>query len=135
LTLNGLGLLESLDAVAFGLLCGDFAALLELSRQLSREDYVLEVGESGYPTPNPLCALVAKQQKGVIDLLREFGMTPAARSSLTGSTSATPNTKTEIDPFEELLKRMNAGPPAVESKKKPATRKRVTKKAAKKRKG
>lgn len=132
-TLNALGLLEKLDAVAFAMLCDAIAGYLRIRDELGAEQLVLFAGESGYPTPNPLCALMRGQTKAVRELLSDFGMTPSSRSSLTGSTSIEPRTGEEIDPISELIKALAIPPAASPAPRKSAKKrpKKSTKKPAK----
>lgn len=129
-TLNRLGLLESLDQVSFALLCDCYAGYLRIRNELSHEQLVLYAGESNYPTPNPLCALMKAQSKALRDLLADFGMTPGARTSLTGSTTVTPADHGAVDPLEALLLEMSSGDPPPPVATKPA-RKPAKKRAAK----
>lgn len=125
-TLNQLGLLETLDRIAFAMLCDAVAGYLRIREELSHEELVLRVGEAGYPTPNPLAALMRGQTKAVRELLSDFGMTPSSRTSLTGSTSINGRSVANADPLAELLKRLNEPVPKRQSKpakKKPAKRK------------
>jgi len=127
--LNRLGLLESLDAVGFSLLCEAIDAYLIARDQLSCEDLVVTVGESCSPMQNPLVAIVRQQTKAIRELLIEFGMTPTGRIRLTGSTSVQPVDVAGLDPLEELARKMNAGiPPAKPTT--PARRQKAAKKAA-----
>ena len=133
-SLNQLGLLESLDAVAFGMLCEGFAAWLQAVQELSTEQLVQLVGEQHHPTQNPLVSIVRQNSKGVRELLSEFGMTPASRTQLTGSTSATRQT-TAVDPLEELAKKFGSAmpPEPVPTPKRRAVRKKKRTTAKKKR--
>lgn len=133
--LNKLGLLESLDAIGFSMLCEGIDFYLEASDQLSREDLVVYVGESNSPQQNPLVAVVRSQAKAIRELLVEYGMTPTGRVRLTGSTSVQPVEIKALDPLEELAKKMNGGlPPALpEPPVTPARRKKAAKKASKSR--
>ena len=110
--LNKLGLLESVDAIGFSLLCDAIDGYLTASNKLSCENLVEYVGESQSPVQNPLVAIVRQQAKAIRELLIEFGMTPTGRIRLTGSTSVQPVEVAGLDPLEELAKRMNAGVPA-----------------------
>jgi P27 family predicted phage terminase small subunit len=131
-TLNALGLLESLDALAFSLLCDGLDALLEAREELSGQNLVVEVGEHGSPIQNPLVSIVRQQVKTVHDLLTEFAMTPGGRIRLTGSTSVKADQQTK-DPLEALAERMGqmvsetipaeSRPAKAAAKKKPAKRK------------
>jgi P27 family predicted phage terminase small subunit len=122
-TLNRLGLLETLDAIAFAMLCDSVAGYRRIREELSREELVIHTGESGYPTPNPLCSLLRGQTKGVRELLSDFGMTPSSRSSLTGSTSIT-GPQEERDPLADLITGFAPdAPPAAEPTPKPERKK------------
>lgn len=133
--LNRLGLLESLDRVAYAMLCDAVAGYLRIRDEISREELVLFAGDSGYPTPNPLCALMRGQTKAVRELLSDFGMTPTSRSSLTGSTSVEPRTAEEVDPLEQLLQQLGSSEAPATAPAAPVRkpRRQAAKKAAKKR--
>lgn len=131
--LNQLGLLETLDVVAFGMLCEGFAAWLHASEELDAEQLVQFVGEQNHPTQNPLVSIVRQQAKGVKELLTEFGLTPSSRTQLTGSTAVT-RTKAALDPLEELAKQFGSAMPAepvpTPRRRKAAAKKRPAKKKA-----
>lgn len=95
------------------MLCDAVAGYVHLREQLSGEDLVMLAGDSGYPTPNPLCALMRSQTKAVRELLSDFGMTPASRTSLTGSTSAEPRRNDDADPLAALVAGFGASRPPV----------------------
>lgn len=127
--LNKLGLLESLDAVGFSLLCEAIDAYLIARDQLGDEELVVTVGESFSPQQNPLVSIVRQQTKAIRELLIEFGMTPTGRIRLTGSTSVQPVDVAGLDPLEELAKKMNAGVPPAAKPTTPARRQKAAKKA------
>lgn len=118
------------------MLCDAFAGYLRIRDELSTEQLVTLTGETNYPTPNPLCALLRGQTKAVRELLSDFGMTPASRSSLTGSTSIE-GPQEERDPLAELMKGFAPDAATLEPAKKPEDtmpangRKKPAKKAAK----
>lgn len=114
------------------MLCDAVAGYLRIREELSREELVLSIGENGYPTPNPLAALLRGQTKAVRELLSDFGMTPTSRTSLTGSTSIDGRTAVVSDPLAELLKQLNQPLPTLKAKKLPA-KKTAKKKPAKRR--
>jgi P27 family predicted phage terminase small subunit len=60
--------------------------------------------EKGYPVQNPLLNVVNKQSDIMKAYLVEFGMTPAARSRVTGDSG-----EAEEDPFITLVNRKNGG--------------------------
>lgn len=130
--LNRLGLLETLDALAFAMLCDAVVAYREARDQLEPHNLVVHVGEHGAEQQNPLVSIIRQQSKAVREFLCEFGMTPGSRTSLTGSTSATPR-GAELDPLEQLMASMGeAQPAAAAAPAKPSTpRKRKAKKTRK----
>jgi P27 family predicted phage terminase small subunit len=132
--LNQLGLLESLDAVGFSMLCAGIDAYLQAAAELAEQELVVLVGEMQCAQQNPLVAIVRSQAKAVRELLVEFGMTPTGRVRLTGSTSVQPVDMQAVDPLEELAKRMNGAPiakPVAQTT--PAKRPRTKKTASKSR--
>ena len=109
---HNLGLLESLDAIGFALLCDSIATLIDMRDQFSRDGaYTNSVGENGALQVNPLCQLIAQQVKGVLSLAAEYGMTPRGRVSLTGSLSVNPDAG-KINPMEQLLQELTSDNPA-----------------------
>lgn len=133
--LNRLGLLESLDAVAFGMLCDAIACFLSARDQLPADELVVYVGENGAAAQNPLVSIIRQQAKAIKDLLSEFGMTPSSRTGLTGSTSVERTAK-ELDPLEELAKQFGSAEPPPKPttpRRRLAKKKAAKKKAAKKR--
>jgi len=118
-------LLESLDAVAFGMLCDAYGGYLRIREELACEQLVLLSGDSNYPTANPLCALMRSQTKGLRELLSDFGLTPASRTSLTGSTSATPAEQADADPLSTLIEQMSQTAERPQRKQTPRKSRRV----------
>ena len=111
---HGLGLLESLDAIAFGLLCDAIASLMDMRENFARNpDYLNTVGENGALQINPLCQLIAQQTKGVLTLAAEFGMTPRGRVNLTGSLTCIADAAA-LDPMEQLLREITKPLPGLE---------------------
>lgn len=113
------------------MLCDAVGGYLRIREELGHEQLVIYTGETQYPTPNPLCALLRGQTKAVRELLSDFGMTPASRSSLTGSTSIE-GPQEERDPLADLMKGFAPDPATLEPDATPATnQKKPAKKAAK----
>lgn len=126
-TINRLGLLESIDGISFGLLCGAIATLMDMQRQFSRDGtYTNQVGENGALQANPLCQLIGQQTKAVLSLAHEFGMTPRGRIALTGSLSC--SREAAVNPMEELLREVATGSQHIQD----TASKTPAKKAAKK---
>lgn len=110
--IHSLGLLESLDAIGFAVLCDGIAALLDMRKEFERDgNYTNSVGENGALQVNPLCQLIAQQTKGVLTLASEFGMTPRGRITLTGSLSCNPDPGA-VNPMEQLLREVTDSPAA-----------------------
>ena len=125
-TINQLGLLESLDAVSFAMLCGSIATLIDMQTQFARDgSYTNQVGENGAMQANPLCQLISQQTKTVLALASEFGMTPRGRITLTGSLTCSP--EAVVNPMEELLKEVAAGSQHIQDTAKANVPKRGTK--------
>lgn len=118
------------------MLCDAVAGYLRIRDELGHEELVMLTGETNYPTPNPLCSLLRGQTKAVRELLSDFGMTPASRSSLTGSTSIE-GPQEERDPLADLMKGFAPDAATPEAAEKPEDktpaggRKKPAKKAAK----
>lgn len=148
--INALGLLETLDAPAFAMLCESFALLDDMRTEFAgNPEFTICVGENGAVQPNPLLTEIGKQAKAILALLGEFGMTPVSRQKLTGSTSACP-VDLNADPMAQLFDEAenaldfdDIDPPGLTlettkpkrraTKKKAAKKKVAKKKAAKKR--
>ena len=106
-SLNALGLLESLDAPAFGMLASAFAAWRQIKAEAAKSPHTNIVGENGAVQVDPIHQLAAQQTKAVLTLLSEFGMTPVSRTKLTGSTSASPANPL-ADPMAALFDEVTA---------------------------
>lgn len=132
-TLNALGLLEVLDAIAFGLLCDAIATLHDMRDEFARDGSFTNVcGENGALQANPLVTMIAQQTKGVLQLAAEFGMTPRGRINLTGSLSCNPDAGA-VNPMEALLKEVTAsGQPSASSAVAPQTETKALAKVPKK---
>lgn len=129
-TINALGLLESLDAISFGLLCDAIATLHDMRQTFSRDGcYTHTVGENGALQVNPICQLIAQQTKAVLTLAAEFGMTPRGRVNLTGSLSCNPDPGA-VNPMEQLLREV-AGTGVTAATPDPQSSKAVSRKASK----
>lgn len=115
------------------MLCDAVAGYLRIREELAHEELVTFAGEFNYPTPNPLCALMRGQTKAVRELLSDFGMTPASRSSLTGSTSIEPQGQEERDPLADLMAGFAPDPEPQQNTTaaKPTTKRKAAKRKAK----
>ena len=130
-TINRLGLLESLDAISFALLCGSIATLMDMQIKFARDgSYTNQVGKNGALQVNPLCQLIGQQTKAVLSLAHEFGMTPRGRISLTGSLSC--SREAAVNPMEDLLREVAAGSQHVRDTASKTPAKKATKRTPKK---
>jgi P27 family predicted phage terminase small subunit len=97
------GLLTQVDRDALALYCETFARYREALDHLSRESCVV-TSPNGYPIKNPWLTLAERAQDQMVALLREFGMTPAARSRVTVT-----NPRPKENKFLALLQKSGDG--------------------------
>jgi P27 family predicted phage terminase small subunit len=71
--------LTEADEIALGNLCGAYATLIEAQNQMAKTG-ILYKTKSGHIQQSPLLSIINAQLNIVNSLLREFGMTPAART-------------------------------------------------------
>jgi len=79
------GIATSLDAVALTMLCSSYALYCEALSLVEANGTVwLEKGDSKIPkfVYSPYWAVMNREWKNVLAVLREFGMTPSSRSSV-----------------------------------------------------
>jgi P27 family predicted phage terminase small subunit len=84
-------LLTEADGVALGMLCADIAELEMITDGIRKAGYVVKNPSSGAIHTSPLVAIQSELNRRVASGLREFGLTPAARSRV----QAGPAAKTE----------------------------------------
>jgi P27 family predicted phage terminase small subunit len=75
-----MGVLSEVDGVALGLLCVDIAELERVQADLTRTGYLVRNPASNNIRTNPLMLVASDLHRRVLTGLREFGLTPAARS-------------------------------------------------------
>lgn len=98
--LTGLRVLTEADYIALGNLCLDVAMLEEARAGLAREGLMLKNKRTGVVHVNPLARVVATTGDRIARSLREFGLTPASRSSI----QTTSQGGAEVDdPWTDLL--------------------------------
>jgi P27 family predicted phage terminase small subunit len=105
-----MGLLTSVDAVAFGAYCQavgrtEFAekALAEMAAEDPKQRGALMVQTAlGNPIMNPYLAAANRAWADAVKYAAEFGMTPASRVRLANS-GAAPASPGEVDPLRLLL--------------------------------
>ena len=95
-------ILKETDEVAFGLLCKTFRRIQILQREIvDASDYVVshksDVGAE-VTRRNPKYEILESNEKNLLRLLTEFGMTPASRSKVKTAV------ETGEDPFEAAMK-------------------------------
>ena len=94
-------LLDELSAPLFAGLCQQTATVRELNEILRRDGMVI-TGRGGRQVPHPAFAALRSSQKICLQLMREFGMTPASRARLGIVTSAESETEEDRE-FLEFL--------------------------------
>ena len=95
-----LNLISDLDVMALAAYCNSFATWIDAMKQI-REHGTLVKSPNGYPMPSPYDKIQRDAQDEMMKWLREFGMTPAARTRVVGEDS----NHDEDDPFAALAKR------------------------------
>lgn len=75
------GLIDNLDATALAAYCVAYCRWVEAEDQI-RKHGMLVKAPNGYPMPSPYLPIANKAQDQMVNLLGEFGMTPAARTRL-----------------------------------------------------
>lgn len=94
-------ILKETDEVAFGLLCKTFNRVDILSRDFkTADDYIIShISDVGAPTvkKDPKYEIMDAEEKKLLKLLTEFGMTPASRSKVKQAI------QDDEDPFKKLL--------------------------------
>lgn len=96
--LAGVGLLTDLDLSALAAYCQSYATWLEAIKRIKELGMIVK-SPNGYPMPNPYIKIQRDAQSEMLSWLREFGMTPSARTRVD---IVTPDE--EVDEIEELLK-------------------------------
>ena len=81
--LNKLGLLTEVDSQAFAAYCQTWARWREAEDKIKEFGMVIK-GRGGYPIISPFVAVANRAMNQMKAFLIEFGMTPSARSRVTG---------------------------------------------------
>lgn len=76
------GLLTDIDGVAFALLCRDIADIERFESQLTELDEFVEKTPNGFKVQSAWVNIRNKWHNDILALCKEFGMTPASRSTL-----------------------------------------------------
>ena len=99
--LQGNNMLKETDEVAFGLLCKKFVRCEMFSRQFTAmedfiTDHISDVGAK-VKRKDPGYDIMAAEERDLLKILTEFGMTPASRSKVKVALRG------EEDPYKKLL--------------------------------
>lgn len=97
--LAGLGLISDLDVMALAAYCNAYSTWLDAIKKI-KETGMLVRSPNGYPMPSPYVKIQRDAQAEMMGWLKEFGMTPAARTRVSGGSE-----EEEDDPFAALAKR------------------------------
>ena len=76
------GLLTQVDAAALELYCEAYARWKDALAKIDRDGMVVP-SPKGYPLISPYLSIANRAHEQMVVLLKEFGMTPAARSKVT----------------------------------------------------
>ena len=95
-----LDLISDLDVMALAAYCNSYATWLDAIKQI-KETGMLVRSPNGYPMPSPYVKIERDSQEQMMKWLREFGMTPSARTRVEGSGGK----EEPDDPFAALAKR------------------------------
>lgn len=97
--LASLGLLTMIDRAAIASYCQLYAEWVRLEKwAIDHPDEHYQVASSGYLSPHPNISQRDKVRKDMLAFLREFGLTPAARTRV----SVPEKPKKESNPFAAL---------------------------------
>lgn len=98
-TLEAIGVLTQVDATAFAGYCQAYARWKEAEEFLSKHGTIFKT-PSGYIQQVPQVSIAQTYLKIMKDFCSEFGLTPAARSRISVSTTEGSND----DPMEDMLR-------------------------------
>ena len=98
--LHAVGLLTEVDGTALGLLCEAFAQYVTAKTIVDREGMLL-VSDKGNAYQHPAAGLMTQARGELLKWVREFGMTPSARSRI--SVAATEDAPSLADMLFEAV--------------------------------
>lgn len=96
--LDGLGLLSDLDVSALAGYCTAYDTWVTALGQIKKSGMLIQT-PNGYFQPSPYIKISRDAQDEMMRWLKEFGMTPAARSRVSA-----PEQADEDDPLDNLIK-------------------------------
>jgi len=102
-TLNDLGLLSDLDVSGLAAYCNAYATWVDALGQIKAKGAIIPA-PNGYPMPSPYIKISRDAQGEMMSWLKEFGMTPSARSRVTVDPG-----EEEEDPLDNLIKMRSHG--------------------------
>ena len=100
--LKRMGVLTKIDRTALGAFCKAYSRWLKAERELEKIGELIK-SPSGYSIQNPWLAISNKSMKQMLEIMREFGMSPASRAGL--HVEKQPDAD---DPLSKLLARKGA---------------------------
>ena len=74
-------MITEVDMTAFAVLCLAYQAWVLAEQALEREGYVTKTA-NGYPIQSPWVSIAANRRKEFVEMAREFGLTPSARTRI-----------------------------------------------------
>lgn len=79
--LHRLGILDGIDRHALAAFCKCWSLWVKAEQQLAGEDLVV-MSDKGNLYQNPIVGVARQAMKDMVDMAREFGMTPASRTRI-----------------------------------------------------
>ena len=101
--LAALDLISDLDVMALAAYCNSYATWFVSGKKIKETGLLIKT-PNGYYQVSPYVKIQRDAQDEMLKLLKEFGMTPAARARVGGSPEGD-----EDDEFDLLMKRKNGG--------------------------
>ena len=96
--LNAMGLLSDLDISALAAYCVAYSTWVDALAQIKKTGALVR-SPNGFPMPSPYIKISRDAQDEMMKWLKEFGMTPAARSRV-----AVPAAEAEDDPLDNIIR-------------------------------
>lgn len=81
------GLLTDVDGISFGLLCRNVADMEKVEEKLKKIDDWIDTTPNGYKVQSVWFNMSRRLHDDILRLCKEFGMTPASRSTLKTNTA------------------------------------------------
>ena len=95
--LTRMRVLTEADYMALANLCSSWSTMITAQKQIQTAGMLYKSQKTNYVQISPLWTIVQQSMKQVNEILKEFGMTPAARTKV----QTVPGKPAESDPWDE----------------------------------